>query len=143
MSSYLYHQPPTQLTTFTMVAHVQKPAPDFSGPAVVDGLITEISSKDLLGQWVVLFFYPMYVLYSSPNCNFGLNACVRARRVYLLISRVFNLNLFRDFTFVCPTEILAFNDSLEAFKELNTAVLGASRSCSCATQSRLMLTSHI
>lgn len=30
----------------------------------------------------------------------------------------------RDFTFVCPTEILAFNDSLDAFKELNTAVLG-------------------
>ena len=46
-----------------MVAQVQKPAPEFSGPAVVDGLITEISSKDLLGQWVVLFFYPMYVLY--------------------------------------------------------------------------------
>ena len=63
MSSYLYHQLPTQLTTFTMVAQVQKPAPEFSGPAVVDGLITEISSKDLLGQWVVLFFYPMYVLY--------------------------------------------------------------------------------
>ena len=30
-----------------------------------------------------------------------------------------------DFTFVCPTEILAFNDSLEAFKELNTVVLSA------------------
>ena len=109
-----------------MVAQVQKPAPEFSGPAVVDGLITEISSKDLLGQWVDLFFYPLYVLYSSPNCNFGLNASVRARRVYLLISRVFNLNLFRDFTFVCPTEILAFNDALAAFKELNTAVVGVS-----------------
>ncbi|KAM6499508.1 Thioredoxin-like fold [Amanita muscaria] len=31
-----------------------------------------------------------------------------------------------DFTFVCPTEILAFNDSLAKFKELNTVVLGAS-----------------
>ena len=31
----------------------------------------------------------------------------------------------RDFTFVCPTEILAFNDALAQFKELNTAVLGA------------------
>lgn len=31
-----------------------------------------------------------------------------------------------DFTFVCPTEILAFNDSLETFKELNTVVLGMS-----------------
>lgn len=34
-----------------MVAQVQKPAPAFSGPAVVDGLITDISSQDLLGQW--------------------------------------------------------------------------------------------
>ncbi|KIM44046.1 hypothetical protein M413DRAFT_443106 [Hebeloma cylindrosporum] len=31
-----------------------------------------------------------------------------------------------DFTFVCPTEILAFNDSLLRFKELNTSVFGIS-----------------
>ncbi|KAJ3509986.1 hypothetical protein NLJ89_g4927 [Agrocybe chaxingu] len=31
-----------------------------------------------------------------------------------------------DFTFVCPTEILAFNDALDRFKELNTTVLGIS-----------------
>lgn len=30
----------------------------------------------------------------------------------------------RDFTFVCPTEILAFNDSLQAFKAINTTVIG-------------------
>ncbi|KAG6885798.1 hypothetical protein C0993_009558 [Termitomyces sp. T159_Od127] len=30
-----------------------------------------------------------------------------------------------DFTFVCPTEILAFNDALPTFKALNTVVLGA------------------
>ena len=34
--------------------------------------------------------------------------------------------LFRDFTFVCPTEILAFNDALAQFKELNTEVLAVS-----------------
>jgi alkyl hydroperoxide reductase subunit AhpC len=33
---------------------------------------------------------------------------------------------FRDFTFVCPTEILAFNDALGQFKELNTEVLAVS-----------------
>lgn len=32
----------------------------------------------------------------------------------------------RDFTFVCPTEILAFNDALGQFKELNTEVLAVS-----------------
>ncbi|WP_071518569.1 peroxiredoxin [Geitlerinema sp. PCC 9228] len=31
-----------------------------------------------------------------------------------------------DFTFVCPTEITAFSDRYEEFKQLNTEVLGAS-----------------
>lgn len=31
-----------------------------------------------------------------------------------------------DFTFVCPTEILAFSDRLEEFKRLNAEVVGAS-----------------
>jgi peroxiredoxin (alkyl hydroperoxide reductase subunit C) len=31
-----------------------------------------------------------------------------------------------DFTFVCPTEILAFSDALDEFKKRNTAVIGVS-----------------
>src|SRR4026209_2388348 len=31
-----------------------------------------------------------------------------------------------DFTFVCPTEILAFSDSMEEFKKRNTEVIGVS-----------------
>ncbi|PVD29593.1 hypothetical protein C0Q70_08848 [Pomacea canaliculata] len=31
-----------------------------------------------------------------------------------------------DFTFVCPTEIIAFSDSMEKFKALNAAVVGVS-----------------
>ena len=31
-----------------------------------------------------------------------------------------------DFTFVCPTEIIAFSDRYEEFKALNTEVLGVS-----------------
>lgn len=31
-----------------------------------------------------------------------------------------------DFTFVCPTEIVAFNDQLDAFKKINCEVLGVS-----------------
>ena len=73
-----------------MVALIQKPAPDFAGPAVVDGLFEDISLKDYAGKWVVLFFYPM------------------------------------DFTFVCPTEILAFSDAIPAFKAINTEVIGES-----------------
>ncbi|KAJ7075295.1 2-cysteine peroxiredoxin [Mycena belliarum] len=73
-----------------MVALVQRPAPAFTAPVVVDGAFEDISLSDYLGKWVVLFFYPM------------------------------------DFTFVCPTEILAFNDALPTFKALNTVVLGVS-----------------
>ena len=36
------------------------------------------------------------------------------------------LTHLRDFTFVCPTEILAFNDALAQFKELNTEVVAVS-----------------
>ena len=31
-----------------------------------------------------------------------------------------------DFTFVCPTEITAFNDHVEEFRKLNTEIIGAS-----------------
>ncbi len=31
-----------------------------------------------------------------------------------------------DFTFVCPTEIIAFSDSIKAFEELNVQVIGVS-----------------
>lgn len=33
---------------------------------------------------------------------------------------------YRDFTFVCPTEILAFNDALPQFQAINTTVIGVS-----------------
>ncbi|MFS4415615.1 peroxiredoxin [Maribacter sp. 2307ULW6-5] len=32
----------------------------------------------------------------------------------------------KDFTFVCPTELLAFQDALKAFEDKNTKVIGAS-----------------
>ncbi|KAJ7176112.1 peroxiredoxin [Mycena crocata] len=73
-----------------MVALVQRPAPGFKAPTVIDGVFEDVSLSDFLGKWVVLLFYPM------------------------------------DFTFVCPTEILAFNDALPALKEIDTVVLGVS-----------------
>ncbi|KAF8882978.1 peroxiredoxin [Infundibulicybe gibba] len=73
-----------------MVALVQRPAPTFKAPTVIDGQFQDVALSDYLGRWVVLLFYPM------------------------------------DFTFVCPTEILAFNDSLPQFQELGATVLGIS-----------------
>jgi peroxiredoxin (alkyl hydroperoxide reductase subunit C) len=34
------------------------------------------------------------------------------------------LDFLSDFTFVCPTEIVAYNDALPQFRELDVAVLG-------------------
>ncbi|CAE6416727.1 unnamed protein product [Rhizoctonia solani] len=73
-----------------MPAYVQRPAPAFTTIAVDGGIFKEISLKDYLGKWVVLFFWPM------------------------------------DFTFVCPTEILAFNRALPKFGELGVQLIGVS-----------------
>ncbi|XP_020286768.1 peroxiredoxin-like [Pseudomyrmex gracilis] len=69
---------------------IQKPAPDFSGTAVVKGDFKEIKLSDYKGKYVVLFFYPL------------------------------------DFTFVCPTEIIAFSEKVSEFEALNTQVIGVS-----------------
>ncbi|CAE6470602.1 unnamed protein product [Rhizoctonia solani] len=79
---------PTQF--LAMPAYVQRPAPAFTTIAVEGGAFKEISLKDYLGKWVVLFFWPM------------------------------------DFTFVCPTEILAFNRALPKFGELGVQLIGVS-----------------
>ncbi|KAI9309363.1 thioredoxin-like protein [Cunninghamella echinulata] len=73
-----------------MVAQVQKQAPEFTGPAVVNGEFKDISLSDYKGKYVVFFWYPM------------------------------------DFTFVCPTEILAFSDRIKDFEAIDTVVIGAS-----------------
>lgn len=73
-----------------MTPKIQKPAPDFAGTAIVDGLFQEISLSDYKGQYLVFFFYPM------------------------------------DFTFVCPTEIIAFSDRFEDFQNIKCQVVACS-----------------
>ena len=67
-------------------AMISKPAPDFSGTAVINGDFTEIKLSDYRGKYLVFFFYPL------------------------------------DFTFVCPTEILAFNDRVKEFRDIGAEV---------------------
>lgn len=38
---------------------IQKPAPEFSGTAVIKGDFKEIKLSDYKGKYVVLFFYPL------------------------------------------------------------------------------------
>lgn len=73
-----------------MAVEVQKPAPDFSGQAVVGSGFKEIKLSDYKGKWLVLFFYPL------------------------------------DFTFVCPTEIVAFSERIADFKAIDTELVGVS-----------------
>lgn len=49
------------------VATVREAAPVFSGKAVVDGNIREISLNDYKGKWVVLFFYPLDFTFVCPT----------------------------------------------------------------------------
>jgi len=71
-------------------AMISKPAPAWSGTAVINGEFKEMKLGDFLGKYLVFFFYPL------------------------------------DFTFVCPTEILAFNDRAEEFRKIGAEVVGAS-----------------
>lgn len=73
-----------------MAPELTKPAPDFSGVAVINGAFKDIKLQDYKGKYVVLFFYPL------------------------------------DFTFVCPTEIIAFSDRVEEFKKINCEVIACS-----------------
>jgi alkyl hydroperoxide reductase subunit AhpC len=69
---------------------IGKPAPEFSGLAVIDYQFKNISLSDYKGKYVVLFFYPL------------------------------------DFTFVCPTEIIAFSDKAEEFEKIGCQLIACS-----------------
>lgn len=69
---------------------VGRKAPHISTKAVIKGEIVDFSLQDLLGKYVVLFFYPL------------------------------------DFTFVCPTELHAFQEKLSSFKERGAELIGCS-----------------
>lgn len=69
---------------------ISKPAPFWSGMAVVNGEFKELNLTLFRGKYFVFLFYPL------------------------------------DFTFVCPTEIIAFSDRVNEFKALNTEVVACS-----------------
>ncbi|XP_028175809.1 peroxiredoxin-2-like [Ostrinia nubilalis] len=77
-------------TTAVFTPKVQKPAPDFSATAVVNGEFNNLKLADFAGKYVVLLFYPL------------------------------------DFTFVCPTELIAFSDRAKEFANIGCQVIGIS-----------------
>lgn len=73
-----------------MALKLTKPAPEFTGTAVVNSEFKQLSLSDYKGKYLVFFFYPL------------------------------------DFTFVCPTEIIAFSDRVEEFRAINCEVVACS-----------------
>jgi peroxiredoxin (alkyl hydroperoxide reductase subunit C) len=69
---------------------VGKHAPAIKSQAVIGNAIFDFDLSNYVGQYVVLFFYPL------------------------------------DFTFVCPTELHAFQEKAEEFSNRNTALIGCS-----------------
>ncbi len=67
-----------------------RPAPFFSGTAVVKKEFVNLKLSDFAGKYLILLFYPL------------------------------------DFTFVCPTEIIAFSDRIAEFRKINTEVIAVS-----------------
>jgi hypothetical protein len=115
---------------------IQSPAPVFSVTALIDGAFKEVSLADYLGQWWLFTRFPRLAI--SLTCpSQGDPDVLPSVRMFQNSSRAIHLTrppLFfssdctSDFTFVCPTEILAFNDALPEFARLNTTVLGTSSS---------------
>ena len=88
-----------------LAAQVQKPAPAFKAQAVVGGQIKEVSLEDYKVTKILL--YNLYCVHISSQGKY-------------VVVYFYPL----DFTFVCPTEIIAFSDRIKEFEAINTAVLG-------------------
>lgn len=98
-------------------AQIGKPAPDFTAKAVMpDGQFKDLKLSDYRGT----------TAYSHT---------VKYRKLWMLEQPFFFFSAGKyivfffyplDFTFVCPTEIIAFSDAAEEFKKINCEVIGAS-----------------
>ncbi len=73
----------------------------------------------LVGKKAPIFNAPAVINGNQIDPNFSLEQYVGNKEVILFFYP-------KDFTFVCPTEIIAFQDKLEAFAERNVAVVGIS-----------------
>jgi peroxiredoxin (alkyl hydroperoxide reductase subunit C) len=79
---------------------VTKQAPNFSADSVMPNKeFKKLSLNDFKNKYLVVFFYPL-----GKFINY----------------------FFLDFTFVCPTELVAFNDYHSQFQKLDCEVVGVS-----------------
>ena len=127
---------------------VGKPAPDWNGTAVLNGDFQELRLADFKGK----LLSPILSTYCKDNglylycrkvssllfLSFGLVRITLQFSLFVLSPIRFFLSLSLSLwatvfsllvvtsTFVCPTEILAFNDRLDEFHEIGTEVVACS-----------------
>lgn len=94
---------------------VQGPAPNFEGMAVVNGEFKKISLQDYKGKYLVLFFYPLDLYVIVLLIFLFINVIVFAQVFFIFFS-----------TFVCPTEIRAYSDAINQFRDIGAEVVGCS-----------------
>ena len=106
--------------------------------AIIDGEISEVSLSNYKGQYVILFFYPKVCLQDClcraacmlQSITLSRVACLLqpatlVLREQLMCNKVLCLVL-QDFTFVCPTEIIAFSEKAQMFQQLNCQLIACS-----------------
>ena len=96
-------------------ARVQRPAPHFEGTAVIDGTFEGMLSrfKGLLG------YRPLTCVFSLP-AELSLTTYTSTKQWLVLAF------IPMAWTFVCPTEIIAFSDAAAKFRERGAQVVFAS-----------------
>lgn len=69
-----------------------------------------------------------YFISDSTHCVILCTPCALEASTFLLFLGKYVVLFFYplDFTFVCPTEIIAFSDAVEEFRKINCEVIGAS-----------------
>lgn len=97
-------------------AKIGQPAPDFTAKAVVDGQFKDLKLSDYRGK-------------AALSCG-KVDLQIATNLISFVVFRSGKYVVFffypLDFTFVCPTEIVAFSDRVEDFRNINCEVIGCS-----------------
>lgn len=85
----------------------------------MDGEIKQISLEDYKGKWTVVFFYPKDFTYVPRLAVTFVLSGVSIERMLISINM-----LHFTYSYVCPTEIIAFSDAAKRFEEIGAKVIG-------------------
>ncbi|CAG8687352.1 10449_t:CDS:10 [Dentiscutata erythropus] len=99
------------------VAKVTRPAPFWEALAVVGDEIKILSLNDFEDKFLIMLFYPLDFTFGESNVIPPVLTC------YLMITRLKKEN---QLILVCPTELNAFSDRAQEFKNIGAEVVAIS-----------------